>query len=98
MGATALAARGAREEDHALGVRRDVRVVLDHVRLAASAAGVPYRDGGPHPLVELAPELFDKLLLVLTDPRIALGEQNLTVPGLHAQELHRVDYVTRVPA
>src|SRR4029078_5384737 len=98
MAPPGLAARGAREEDHALGVRRDVRVLLDHLRLAASAAGVPDGDGGPHPLVQLAPELLDQVLLVLADPRISLGEEYLTVSGLHAQELHEADYVTRLPA
>jgi hypothetical protein len=28
------------------------------------------------------------------DAALALGEQHLTVPGLHAQELHQADYVT----
>ena len=66
--------------------------------ICASRRPLPgFRDGhgGPHPLVQLAAELLDEPLLVLTDPRIALGEQNLAVSGLHAQEPHEPDYVTR---
>ena len=47
------------------------------------------RHGGPHALVELAAELLHEALLVLLDARVALGEQNLAVSGLHAQELWR---------
>src|SRR5215217_3517847 len=92
------AAGGAREEDHALGLGRDLGVLLHHLRLTPAAAGVRDRDRGPHALVKLATELLDEALLVLLHAGIALGEENLTVPGLHAQELHhrhRLDYVTR---
>ena len=85
----AVSPRGARKEDHALRLDRNVAEVLDELRLATPAAGVRRRDRRPHALVELAPELLDEALLVLLHARIALGEENLTMTGLHAQELDR---------
>ena len=47
-------------------------------------------DRRPHAPVELAAKLLDEPLLVLAHPRVALGEQDLAVTGLHAKELdHR---------
>ena len=81
------AAGRAREEDHAVGVAGDVLEVLDHLRLApAGLAGE--RDRGPHAQVELGAEGLDELALLLADLGIALGDENLTVAGLHAEELH----------
>src|SRR2546422_615385 len=78
------AAGGAREEDHALRLDRNVRVLLDHQSLAAPTAGAGGGHGGPHPLVELAAELLDQALLVLAQPRVALGDEHLAVARLHA--------------
>src|SRR4051794_2659088 len=90
------AAGGAREEDDALGVARDVAEVADHARLAATTAG---RGGhrGPHPEVELAAKLVDEALLVLGDPDVPLGEHDLAVSRLHPQQPHRrtADYGKR---
>src|SRR5918994_3656534 len=83
------AAGRAREEDHALSVQRDVRIALDHPGLASAAPGVGGRYRRPHPLVQLAPEALAEPLFLLPNARIALGEQHLTMTGLHAQELDR---------
>ena len=76
-----------REEDHPLGVARDLGEVAHHRRLVAPAGSLG-RDRRPHPLVELAAELLDQPLLVLGDLEVALGEQHVAVPRLHADELH----------
>src|SRR5215211_2375095 len=81
------ASRCARKEDHSLRVLRNLRVVLDHLRLAASAPRAGRRHGRPHPLVELAAKLLHETLLVLAQPRIALGEKHLAMTGSHPQEL-----------
>src|SRR5688500_6203221 len=81
------AAGGAREEDHALRVRRNLRILPDQLGLAPAAARVGGGDRRPHPLVELAAKLLHEALLVLAHPRVALGEEHLAVTGLHAQEL-----------
>ena len=52
-------------------------------------AGVPAGHRGPHPLVELAAELLDEALLVPGHLDVALGEEDLAVARLHAQEPHR---------
>src|SRR3954452_22793696 len=71
---SARAARGAREEDHAVGRARDVLERADHLGLAAPG---PVRDryGRPHALLELAAELVDEALLVLGHLDVALGDQ-----------------------
>src|SRR4029077_18066205 len=84
--ASLAAAGGPREEDHALGVAR-------HLGEAARQLGGPLcpaaqRHRGPHAGVELVAELLDQTLLVLAHLDVALGDQHLAVPGLHAQELH----------
>ena len=50
-------------------------------------AGLGRGHRGPHPLVELAAELLDQALLVLAHARVALGEEDLPMTRLHAQEL-----------
>src|SRR5262245_9359796 len=95
IGLSALAARCPGEEDHPLGVRRDVRVLLDHLGLAPAASRIPDRHRSPHALVELTAELLDEALLVLAYARIALRQKNFAVTRLHAQEPHGSDYVTR---
>src|SRR3954447_10761412 len=92
------AARGAREEDHAVGVRRDVAERPDHLGLAP--AGLPGDgDGGPHAGVELATELLDEFLLLARDLDVTLRDQHLAVPWSHAEELHEAaDYAKRPPA
>src|SRR5918999_608416 len=57
------------------------------LRLAPAAAAVGRGNRGPHAVVELAAELLDQALLLLADPRVALGEEDLPVTWLHAQEL-----------
>src|SRR5918996_3755290 len=81
------AARGAREEDDPVGPGGDVAVGLHQLRLAPAAAAVRRGHGGPHALVELAAELLDEPLLLLADLRVPLGEEDLSVAWLHAQEL-----------
>src|ERR1700753_3723642 len=94
--ATSLpAARCAREEDHALGVTRDLIEGLDHLRLASpGAAGVG--NCGPQPGVELAAEFLDQSQLVLGDLDIAFRQQHFAMARLHPQELHSHDYVTHM--
>src|SRR4051794_32883219 len=91
------AARGAREEDHAVGIPRDVAERLDHLGLAP--AGLPGDgNGGPHAGVELAAELLDELLLLTRDLDVTLRDQHLAVPWSHAEELHEAaDYAKRAP-
>src|SRR3954452_6325006 len=81
-------ARGTREEDDAIGGARDLLERPDELSLAASGlAG--HRHGRPHALVKLAAELLHEALGILGDVWIALGDQLLTMPRTHAQELHR---------
>src|SRR4051794_21873835 len=82
------AAGRTREEDHALCLAWHFRVVLHHDRLATTRGRVDCRNGGPHPLVELAAEFLDEGFVLLTDTRVALSEEDLSVAGLHAQQLH----------
>src|SRR5215213_4201241 len=76
------AARRAREEDDAVGVPRDLAEVLDHRRLAAAVARGD-GNGGPHPRVELAPELVDEALLVGGDLEVTFGDQLFAVARPH---------------
>src|SRR3954447_11407876 len=91
------AARGAREEDHAVGVRGNVAERLDHLGLAP--AGLPGDgNGGPHAGVELAAELLDQILLFSRHFDVTLRDQHLAVPWSHAEELHEApDYAKRAP-
>src|SRR3954454_11345600 len=91
------AARGARKEDHAVGVPRDVAERPDHLGLAP--AGPPGDgNGGPHAGVELAAKLLDKLLLLTRDLDVTLRDQHLAVAWSHAEELHEApDYAKRAP-
>src|SRR5215217_426128 len=82
------AARGAREEDDAIGGARDLVKGANELGLA-SAHLARERDGRPHALIELAAELLHQALGVLDDVWVALGDQLLAVPRAHAQELHR---------
>ena len=66
------------------------------ILLAAAVVG-GRRHGGPHALVELAPELVDQRLLVLRDLRIALGDELLAEAWTHAEELHRRPTIPLVP-
>src|SRR3954451_4845804 len=79
----------AREEDHPLGLGRDVVVSRDHARLATAVIRRGLGNRGPHSLVQLPPELLDEPLLVLAHGRIALGQEDLSMSGLHTEELHR---------
>src|SRR5581483_5061426 len=63
---SSASAGGAREEDHAVSVARDLGEVLDELRLPAPA-GRAGRHGRPHAGVELAPERLDQLALLLGD-------------------------------
>src|SRR5947209_10633742 len=81
------AARCPREEDHAVGVPRDVLERAHHARLTpAFRAG--QRDRRPHPRVELAAKLLDQAPLVLREVDVALGDQHLAVARLHPKEAH----------
>src|SRR6059058_1338651 len=102
--AVALSARSMRanlpaagrgwEENDALGVARDLAEGPHELRLAA-AAGPGRGHRGPHALVELGPEGLDQLALLRGDLGIALGQQDLAVAGLHAQELHAPPIMTK---
>src|SRR5581483_7403233 len=94
---SSASAGGAREEDHAVSVARDLGEVLDELRLPAPA-GRAGRHGRPHAGVELAPERLDQLALLLGDVHVALGEHDLAVPRLHPQQPHLADYDKRAPA
>src|SRR3954471_14866225 len=87
MDATLPAAGRRWEENDALGVARDLVEGSHELRLTASPR-VRRRHGGPQSLLELGPERLDQLALLLGDLRIAFGEQDLAVTGLHAEELH----------
>src|SRR3954454_10710814 len=82
------AAGGSREEDDPLGVARNVVEGAHQPGLAPAAARL-CRDGGQHAEVELVAELCDEPLLVLAQIHVTFGQEDLAVPGLHAQELHR---------
>src|SRR4051794_26578537 len=81
------AAGGGREEDDALGIARDL-VEGPHQRGLAAPPRARRRDRGPQALVELGPESLDQLAFLGGDLRIAFGEKDLAMAGLHAQELH----------
>ena len=91
------AARRPREEDHALGVTRDLLEGLDHLRLATAApVGLGHR--GPEPRIQLTAKFLDQSQLILGDLDVAFGQQHLTVAGLHPQEAHptimsRLDFI-----
>src|SRR5579859_2669683 len=81
------AARRAREEDHAIGVPWDLCERAHHDRLP-TPGGPPGGHRGPQPGIQLAAELLDQALLVLGVRDVALGDQYLTVPGLHSEKAH----------
>ena len=85
---------GAGKEDHALGVSGNVGKALDQLRLAPPTGRLG-RHGGPHPGVQLAPERLDQLPLLLGDLHVPLGEHDLAMTGLHAQQLHRRSIMAR---
>src|SRR4051794_22908031 len=68
------AARSAGEEDHALGVARDVLEGRHHAGPAPARRG--RRDGGPHPELELPAELRHEDLLLLAHLDVALGQEH----------------------
>src|SRR5580700_297559 len=70
-GDPSLAAGGAREEDHALGVARNL-VEGAHQFGLPPAVGGDDRNRGPHPEIELGTERRDQLLLLLEDLDITL--------------------------
>src|SRR4051794_14661809 len=74
-GLTGAAGR-AREEDDATRVARDLLERADHLRFPPPGRRCD-RDGGPHALLELAPELLYQPLLVLLDVDVSLGDQLL---------------------
>src|SRR3954451_21582557 len=80
-------ARGPREEDHPIGRARDVLERAHHLGLPPATFPLD-RDRGPHPLLELMPELGDQPLLVLAQARITFGDQLLAIARTHPQELH----------
>src|SRR3954454_3804141 len=80
-------ARGAGEEDDPAGVARNVLERAHHLGLSTAALGL-HRNRGPHPLLELLPELGDQPCFVLLELDVSLGDQLLAVPRTHAQELH----------
>src|SRR4051794_6837135 len=84
---SAGAAGGPREEDHAIRGLRDLLERRDHLGLAPAGLGLD-RNCGPHPLLELAPELLHEALLVLGDVDVAFGDELLAVARPHPQELH----------
>src|SRR3954471_11605658 len=82
---------GAREEDDAVRVARNVLEAAHHLRLSA-AADAGRRDGGPHALVELTAELGQEHLLLGGDLDVALRQEDLAMTGLPAQEPPPRDY------
>src|SRR4051812_14744157 len=80
-------ARCAREEDDAIGGARDLVERADELRFAPAGRGC-HRDRGPHAEIELTAEFLDEALGVFGDRRVAFGDQLLTMPRTHAQELH----------
>ena len=71
-----------------LGISSNAR---DELGLAAARL-VRHRHRRPHALIKLTTELLHEALGILGDIWIALGDQLLTMPRAHAQELHRRDY------
>src|SRR4051812_49999170 len=82
------AAGRTREEDHALCLAWNLRVVLHHERLATTRCRVGSGNRGPHPVVELTAKFLNEELFLLADLRVPLGEQYLAESRLHAQQLH----------
>src|SRR3954452_3205241 len=80
-------ARGAREEDDPAGLARDLIERAHHLGLPPAALGL-HRDRGPHPLLELPPELGYDPLLILFEGDLAFRDQLLAVARTHPQELH----------
>ena len=81
-------ARGARKEDHAVSVARNV---LKHPRhpCLTSAVVVGERNSGPQSGIELPAKFIDQALLVVHELDIALRDQHLTMTRLHPQKAHR---------
>src|SRR3954465_5180528 len=88
---------GAREEDDAVRVARNVLEAAHHLRLSAAAGpgprgGRPHapaapadagrRAGGPHALVELTAELGQEHLLLGGDLDVALRQEDLAMTRL----------------
>src|SRR3954447_14984028 len=82
------AAGRAREEDDATCVAGNLFERADHLRLPPPGRGCD-RDGGPHALLELAPELLYQPLVVLLDVDVSFGDHLLAETRTHAEELHR---------
>src|SRR3954454_14720300 len=86
-GWSARPAGGAGEEDHTVGLTRDLLEGADELGLTAPRLAL-HRNRRPHPLLELSADPREQPLLVLADPDVPLGDQLLAVAGTHAQELH----------
>src|SRR4051812_29335180 len=84
---TESAAGRSREEDHPVGLSWNLGVLLHHPRLTTPVLVGRDRHGSPHAVVELAPELGHETLLVIPQPRVALGEEDLAMARLHSEEL-----------
>jgi hypothetical protein len=82
----------AGKEDHPFSIRRDVFEPAHHQGLT-TAVILGYRNGRPQTLVQLTPELFHQSLVVGQNLWIALCDQDLAMPRLHAQKSHPGDYV-----
>jgi hypothetical protein len=81
-------ARGARKEDHALGVPWYLLEALDQLGLPiAGPAGDG--DGGPHAEIKLLAKRLDECPLLLGDLYVALGKDNLAVTRLETKKLHQ---------
>src|SRR5579875_1573994 len=85
---SASAARGAREEDHALSVTRNLGEGANHHRLTVAVL-VRQRDGGPQSFVQLAAELRHQPLLILRKLDISLRNENLAMTRFHTKKAHR---------
>src|SRR5918994_1298511 len=86
-----------RKEDHALGVPGPLEKVADHGR-SPSPAVLGSGNRRPHPLIELAAELLDQPFLLFGHLRIPLGEQDVSMTGLEAEQLHGPDYASGATA
>jgi hypothetical protein len=82
----------AGKEDHPFSIRRDVFEPAHHQGLT-TAVILGYRNGRPQTLVQLTPELLHQSLVVGQNLWIALCDQDLAMPRLHAQKSHPGDYV-----